>query len=80
LASFHAVGAPLMIARSYDVRDRRKRSDRNPFADVAEKFTAPPGGAGGNLPQRSVIVGVGDPIPAAAKIEALTLPGVVATR
>jgi hypothetical protein len=48
--------------------------------DVVEKFARPPGGAGGNLPQRSVIVGAGDPIPAAAKIEALTPTGVVATR
>ena len=47
--------------------------------DVVEKFTAAPR-VPGNLPSRSVIVGAGDPVPAAAKIEALTPPGVVATR
>src|SRR6516225_5385881 len=44
------------------------------------RSSPPPGVPGGSLPQRSVIVGVGDPIPAAAKIEARTPPGVVATR
>ena len=44
--------------------------------DVGEVHGGP-GGAGGNLPRRSDIVGAGDPIPAAAKIEARTPPGVV---
>ena len=29
--------------------------------DMVQKFTGPPPGAGGNLPQRSVIVAVGPP-------------------
>ena len=33
--------------------------------DVVEKFTGAPPGAGGNLPQRSVIVGVGPPFTSA---------------
>jgi hypothetical protein len=36
-----------------DVRD---------VGDVVEKFTGAPRGAGGNLPQRSVIIGVGPPL------------------
>ena len=48
--------------------------------DVVEKFTGRPSRVPGDLPQGIVNVGAGDPIPAAAKIEALTPPGVVATR
>jgi hypothetical protein len=36
-------------------------------ADVVEKFRGHPRGVGGNLPQRSVIVGVGPPSPWAAR-------------
>ena len=48
--------------------------------DVVEKFTGRPSRVPGDLPQGIVNVGAGDPIPAAAKIEALTPPGVVAAR
>jgi hypothetical protein len=46
--------------RSSEIR-RYRREFCLDFGDVVEKFTAPPPGGGGNLPQASPIVGVGPP-------------------
>jgi len=55
------------LARTFAMSATSSRSSRRPP------------GCRGNLPRGASIVGAGDPIPAAAKIEALTPPGVVAT-
>src|SRR5262249_50859872 len=59
--------AGLRRTRQHEENINGNGGDLRDVGDVVEKFTGDPPGCGGNLPQRSVIIGVGPPSTSAVR-------------